>query len=133
MTEDDTAFIDGNYKDFPEGEVVSVPDWVGRSFKDKGTAVDPEEGTEEDASSEEADETFANPDERETKAPSKDEGVLSAAVEVPDSAEAERTTENSHWWQFRGEDGDLVLNEDGDPFKVPGAEKRDAVLDEING
>jgi rRNA maturation endonuclease Nob1 len=132
MVEDDRAFINRNYHDFEEGKEYTVPDWVGRSFKDKGTAVDPEEaedvsdGSEEETFEEEAEEAFSSPDERETK------GVLSEVEEVPESVEAERTSENSPWWQFRAPDGSLLLKEDGKPLKAQGNQQRDEVLQAVN-
>lgn len=127
MTEDDEALINGVYHEFEEGDTVTVPDWVGRSFKEKGTATDPD-GPSEEQSDQEADETFANPDQRETK----EAEILDEVEELPDEVEAERTAENSPWWQFRTPDGDLLLKADGDPLKAQGTDQRDAVLQAIN-
>jgi hypothetical protein len=82
----------------------------------------PDEGTSE----EEAEKAFSSPDERETK------GVLSEVEEVPESVEAERTSENSPWWQFRAPDGSLLLKEDGKPLKAQGNQQRDEVLQAVN-
>lgn len=107
MTEDDTALIDGEYRDFEEDETCEVPEWVARSFKDKGTAVD-------------AEMSFDPADERETK-PS-----------TAHTIEAEPTTENSAWYQFRKPDGTLVMKGDGEVLKAHGADERDEILDSLN-
>ena len=45
---------------------------------------------------------------------------------------AEPTSEGSSWYQFRGQDGNLLIGDDGDPHKVLGSNERDAVLNAVN-
>lgn len=121
MTESDTVFIQGAYRDFEEGETYTVPAWVYRSLLEKGTATDaPEE------------ESFAPTEERETKTVASEDALLSGVKVPAQEVTAEPTSDGSNWYQFRTSDGDLVEKDDGDVYKVLGTEKRDDVLDAMN-
>lgn len=124
MVESDRAMYNRVYHEFEEGDEVTVPDHIGRSFINKGTAIPADEDDQQEA------DAFANADERETKPEDTDE------LEVPEVSDvdvkAEPTSENSNWYQFRKRDGTLVTDEDGDIFKVLGAKDRDTALELMN-
>lgn len=122
MVEDDEAIIGRVPHSFEAGEVTTVPDWCGRSFIEKGTAKPHEEDSDD------AEEVFADPDERETKGSGLDADLSSVAPPVA----AAPTTEGSSWYHFVDANGDLVPAEDGDVFKVQGTDARDNVLEVIN-
>jgi hypothetical protein len=121
MLEDDKVLINRVMHHFDEGQVTSVPEWAGRSLIEKGTARRPEQSD---------DEAFANAEGRETKAPAPLEGVDVESVTPP--VEAEPTAEGSAWYQFEGQDGELLLGDDGEPHKAHGSGERDEILEAVN-
>lgn len=125
MLEDDEVLINRVYHEFDEGQITTVPDWAGRSLVDKGTAERVGEDDDTDDESDEQD-AFANPGERETKVPDVDVETVTPPVV------AEPTSEGSSWYQFRGQDGNLLIGDDGDPHKVLGSNERDTVLNAVN-
>jgi hypothetical protein len=125
MLEDDEVLINRVYHEFGEGQVTTVPDWAGRSLVDKGTAERVGEDDDTDDESDEQD-AFATPGERETKVP--DVNVETVTPPVV----AEPTSEGSSWYQFRGQNGNLLAGNDGKTHKVLGTDERDTVLKAVN-
>ena len=134
MTEDQTAYVDSQYREYEEGEEYEVPGWLGQSFKSKGVAVSAEgfNPTENRETKESVDQTDAS----EVETAGEDftdvpDGV--ADVEVPEgSVTAEPTTEGSAWFQFRDQNGELIEGTDGKPAKVQGKDARQKALDYLN-